>query len=117
MRDLKLFTTGGPNTDGLNIDSSKNVLIEHCYFNTGDDCICMKSGMNEDGWRVGKPTENVVIRYNETHQGHGGVVFGSDMSGDIRNIYAHDNTFAGTLIGIRLKSTRGRGGIVGKSLV
>ncbi|GMV90428.1 MAG: polygalacturonase [Candidatus Hydrogenedentota bacterium] len=111
-RKLRIFTEGGPNTDGLNVDSSRNVLIEHCYFNTGDDCICMKSGMNEDGWRVGKPTENVVVRYNHTAKGHGGAVFGSDTSGDIRNVYVHSCVFDGTLIGIRLKSTRGRGGVV-----
>ena len=112
VRNLRVLTTGGPNTDGLNIDSSKNALIEYCYFNTGDDCICMKSGINEDGWRVGKPAENVVIRKNYTNQGHGGVVFGSDTSGGIHNIYAHDNQFHNTDIGIRLKSTRGRGGVV-----
>ena len=112
MRNLRVLTTGGPNTDGLNIDSSKNALIEYCYFNTGDDCICMKSGINEDGWRVGKTAENVVIRKNYTNQGHGGVVFGSDTSGGIHNIYAHDNQFHNTDIGIRLKSTRGRGGVV-----
>lgn len=112
VRNLRILTSGGPNTDGLNIDSSKNVLIEYCYFDTGDDCICMKSGINEDGWRVGKPTENVVIRRNLTHHGHGGVVFGSDTSGGIQNVYAHDNRFLNTDIGIRLKSTRGRGGTV-----
>ncbi len=111
-RKLRILTEGGPNTDGLNVDSSRNVLIEHCYFNTGDDCICMKSGMNEDGWRVGRPTENVVVRYNHTARGHGGAVFGSDTSGDIRNVYVHSCVFEGTLIGIRLKSTRGRGGVV-----
>jgi len=111
-RRLHVLTTGGPNTDGLNVDSSTNVLIEHCYFNTGDDCICMKSGMNEDGWRVGKATENVVIRYNLTEKGHGGVVFGSDTSGGIRNVFFHSCIFRGTDVGIRLKSTRGRGGVV-----
>jgi len=111
-RRLRVLTTGGPNTDGLNVDSSTNVLIEHCYFNTGDDCICMKSGMNEDGWRVGKATENVVVRYNLTEKGHGGVVFGSDTSGGIRNVFFHSCIFRGTDVGIRLKSTRGRGGVV-----
>jgi len=112
VRRLKVLTEGGPNTDGLNVDSSTNVLIEHCFFNTGDDCICMKSGMNEDGWRVGRPTENVVVRYNGTARGHGGAVFGSDSSGDIRNVYVHSCIFDGTDVGIRLKSTRGRGGVV-----
>lgn len=115
-RRLRVLTTGGPNTDGLNVDSSTNVLIEHCYFNTGDDCICMKSGMNEDGWRVGKSTENVVVRYNLTEKGHGGVVFGSDTSGGIRNVYAHRCIFRGTDVGVRLKSTRGRGGVVERVL-
>ena len=114
VRNLRVLTEGGPNTDGLNVDSSRNVLIEHCYFNTGDDCICMKSGMNEDGWRVGRPTENVVVRYNHTAKGHGGTVFGSDTSGDIRNIYVHSCIYEGTDVGIRLKSTRGRGGVVEK---
>ncbi len=114
VRKLRVLTEGGPNTDGLNVDSSRNVLIEHCYFNTGDDCVCMKSGMNEDGWRVGRPTENVVVRYIHTAKGHGGAVFGSDTSGDIRNVYYHSSIFRGTDVGIRLKSTRGRGGVVEK---
>lgn len=113
-RKLRVMTQGGPNTDGLNVDSSTNVLIEHCFFNTGDDCICMKSGMNEDGWRVGRPTENVVVRYNRTAKGHGGAVFGSDTSGGIRNVYVHSCVFDGTDVGVRLKSTRGRGGFVEK---
>ncbi len=112
VRKLRVFTQGGPNNDGLNVDSCSNVLVEHCFFETGDDNLCMKSGMNEDGWRVGKPTENVVCRYNVTGIGHGGAVFGSDMSGDIRNVYVHSSIMDGTNLGIRLKSTRGRGGIV-----
>mgnify|MGYP000897584446 CR=1 FL=1 len=114
VRTLRVQTAGGPNTDGINLDSSRHALIEHCFLNTGDDCICMKSGMNEDGWRVGKPTENVVIRYNRTAHGHGGAVFGSDTSGDIRNVHVYRNIYDGTDLGIRLKSTRGRGGIVEK---
>lgn len=114
VRKLRVFTEGGPNTDGINLDSCTNAIIEHCLLNTGDDCICMKSGMNEDGWRVGRPTENVVIRYNRTARGHGGAVFGSDMSGDIRNVYVHSCIYQGTDLGIRLKSTRGRGGTVEK---
>jgi formylglycine-generating enzyme required for sulfatase activity len=112
MRRLSIRTAGGPNTDGLNTDSCRNVLIEHCAFDTGDDCIAMKSGINEDGWRVGRPTENVVIRHIRTRRGHGGVVFGSETSGGIRNVYIHDCAFNGTDVGIRLKSTRGRGGVV-----
>lgn len=104
--------TEGPNTDGLNPDSCKNVLIEECHFTTGDDCIAINSGMNEDGWRVNKPCENIVIRNCTMNGGHGGVVIGSGMSGGGRNIYAHNCVIRGTNQGLRLKSMRGRGGYV-----
>jgi cephalosporin-C deacetylase-like acetyl esterase len=104
--------TSGPNNDGINPDSCRNVLIEDCYFDTGDDCIVLKSGMNEGGWRVGKPCENIIIRYCRTRRGHGGVVIGSDTSGGVRNVFAHDCQFDGTDQGIRMKSMRGRGGVV-----
>lgn len=102
----------GPNTDGLNPDSCKNVWIEGCYFSTGDDCIAINSGMNEDGWRVNKPCENIIIRNCRMNGGHGGVVIGSGMSGGVRNLYACDCKISGTNQGIRLKSMRGRGGYV-----
>lgn len=102
----------GPNTDGLNPDSCKNVLIEDCCFETGDDCIAINSGMNEDGWRVNKPCENIVIRNCVMKEGHGGLVIGSGMSGGVRNVYAHDCKISGGDQGIRLKSMRGRGGFV-----
>lgn len=102
----------GHNTDGLNPDSCKNVLIEDCCFETGDDCIAINSGMNEDGWRVNKPCENIIIRNCVMKGGHGGVVIGSGMSGGVRNVYAHDCKISGTMQGIRLKSMRGRGGYV-----
>ncbi|MBS1370412.1 MAG: glycoside hydrolase family 28 protein [Lentisphaeria bacterium] len=104
--------TNGHNTDGLNPDSCRNVLIEHCRFATGDDCIALNSGMNEDGWRVGKPCENVVVRHCAMTRGHGGVVIGSGMSGGIRNVCVRDCRISGTFQGIRLKSMRGRGGFV-----
>ena len=107
-----ITTTKSPNTDGINPDSCKNVLIEDSYFDTGDDCIVLKSGKNEDGWRVGKPCENIVIRHCRTKHGHGGVVIGSEMSGGVRNVYIHDCYFDGTEVGIRMKSRRGRGGVV-----
>lgn len=102
----------GPNTDGLNPDSCKNVLIEGCTFDTGDDCIAINSGINEDGWRVNKPCENVEIRNCTMTGGHGAVVIGSAMSGGVKNVYAHDCKINGTMQGIRLKSMRGRGGYV-----
>ncbi|MAE63373.1 MAG: glycoside hydrolase [Phycisphaeraceae bacterium] len=109
--------TNGPNNDGCNPDSCRNVLIEHCRFSTGDDCIAINSGMNEDGRRVGRPCENIVIRHCHFERGHGGVTIGSGMSGGVRNVYAHDCDCNGTDVGIRLKSMRGRGGFVEKVIV
>ena len=105
-------SSSGPNTDGLNPDSCTNVLIEDCTFKTGDDCIALNSGMNEDGWRVNKPCENILIRRCRMYGGHGGVVIGSGMSGGVRNVRVYDCFFDSTELGIRLKSMRGRGGIV-----
>ncbi|MEN8188140.1 MAG: glycosyl hydrolase family 28 protein, partial [Bacteroidota bacterium] len=112
VRGLKIDTYGGKNTDGININSTKNALVEYCRINSGDDCVALKSGINEDGWRIGLPTENVVIRNIEGLKAHGGIVIGSDMSGDVRNIYAHDCRFIGTDKVIRLKSNSSRGGVV-----
>jgi polygalacturonase len=104
--------TNGPNNDGLNPDSSKNVLVEDSFFSTGDDCVVVKSGLNEDGWRVGRPSENIVVRRLRGERGHGGVVIGSEMSGGVRNVFVDDCEFAGTDRGLRIKSMRGRGGVV-----
>lgn len=111
VRGVNVLTTG-PNTDGLNPDSCRNVLIENCTFETGDDCIAINSGMNEDGWRVGKPCENIEIRDCAMNGGHGAVVIGSAMSGGVNNVYFHDSKIDSTMQGIRLKSMRGRGGYV-----
>ena len=102
----------GPNNDGVDVDSCRNVLIEHCEFETGDDSVVIKSGLNEDGWRVGRPTENVVLRHCLMKQGHGTLSIGSEMSGDVRNVYAHGCRSRGNDCGLRLKSARGRGGVV-----
>lgn len=104
--------TNGHNTDGINPDSCKNVVIENCTFSTGDDCIAINSGMNEDGWRVGKPCENIIIRNCTMKKGHGAIVIGSGMSGGVRNVYASNNIVLGGMWGIRLKSMRGRGGYI-----
>ncbi len=104
--------TDGPNTDGLNPDSCRNVLVEGCVFETGDDCVAINSGINEDGWRVNRPCENIEIRDCVMTGGHGGVVIGSAMSGGVKNVHAHDCKISGTMQGIRLKSMRGRGGYV-----
>lgn len=111
IRGIEIVSCG-PNTDGLNPDSCRNVLIEDSSFETGDDCIAINSGMNEDGWRVNRPCENIVIRNCVMKEGHGGLVIGSGMSGGVRNVYAHNCTITGGDRGIRLKSMRGRGGYV-----
>lgn len=102
----------GPNTDGLNPDSCTDVLIEHCTFHTGDDCIAINSGLNEDGWRVNRPCKHVEIRNCLFLGGHAAIAIGSGMSGGVEDIYAHDCRIQGTERGIRLKSMRGRGGYI-----
>lgn len=111
VRDVTV-DTHGPNNDGLDPDSCKNLLIENCVFSTGDDCVVLKSGYNQDGRRVGRPTENVVMRHCSSKRGHGGLVIGSEMSGSVRNVYMHDCDFEGTDRVLRIKSRPGRGGIV-----
>ncbi|GAK55202.1 hypothetical conserved protein [Candidatus Vecturithrix granuli] len=101
-----------PNTDGLDLDSCRNVRVSDCYFDVGDDCLCLKSGMDADGRRVGKPTENITITNCTMLHGHGGVVIGSEIAGSVRNVTISNCIFLGTDRGIRLKARRGRGGIV-----
>jgi len=107
--------TNSPNTDGINIDASNRVLVENCTMRTlGDDMYCLKAGRNEDGWDVGLPCENVVIRNCRGigKSNSGGIVIGSEMSGSVRNIFAHDCEFEDNLNCIRIKSKDGRGGAV-----
>lgn len=110
-RNLTVLTVGG-NNDGIVPDACNGMLIDNCFFSTGDDCIVIKSGLNEDGWRVGKASENIVIKNCKTKHGHGGVVIGSEMSGGVRNVYAHDCDFSQTERGVRIKSMKGRGGLI-----
>lgn len=100
------------NGDGLDLESCKNAVIYNCSFDVGDDAICIKSGKDEDGRRRGIPTENVIIRDCIVYHGHGGFTVGSEMSGGVRNIKISHCTFIGTDVGLRFKSTRGRGGVV-----
>ena len=102
------------NGDGVDVESCKNVLIEGCIFDVGDDGICIKSGKDEEGRKRGKPTENVVIRNCTVYKGHGGFVIGSEMSGGAKNIFVYNCSFIGTDKGLRFKTTRGRGGMVEK---
>jgi len=100
------------NGDGLDIESCKNVLVEGSTFDVGDDGICIKSGRDAAGRERAMPTENVIIRNSTVYHAHGGFVIGSEMSGGAKNIFVSDCTFIGTDIGLRFKTTRGRGGVV-----
>jgi len=82
--------TLGPNNDGCNPECCRDVLIEDCVFETGDDCIAIKSGRNDDGRRIGVPSENIVIRRCSFKDGHGGVTLGSEISGGVRNVFVSD---------------------------
>jgi polygalacturonase len=99
-----------PNTDGINPDSCKNVHISDCHLDVGDDCISLKSG--KENCREKIPCENITIVNCTMVHGHGGVVIGSEMSGGIRNVVISNCVFEGTDRGIRIKSRRGRGGVV-----
>jgi polygalacturonase len=105
------------NGDGIDVESCKNVLIEGSTFDVGDDGICIKSGRDEAGRKRRMPTQNMIVRNCTVYHAHGGFVIGSEMSGGARNLYVSDCTFIGTDVGLRFKTTRGRGGIVEKIYV
>ncbi|WP_418262449.1 glycoside hydrolase family 28 protein [Flavobacterium faecale] len=109
---ITIFNPHSPNTDGINPSSCKNVRISNCHISVGDDCITIKSGRDADGRKYGRPTENVTITNCTMLSGHGGVVIGSEMSGGIKKITISNCVFDGTDRGIRIKSARGRGGVV-----
>ncbi|MBS1755181.1 MAG: right-handed parallel beta-helix repeat-containing protein [Bacteroidetes bacterium] len=102
----------GANTDALDLESCKNALIEDCNFDTGDDGICIKSGRDAEGRKRGMPTQDIIINNCTVYRSHGGFVIGSEMSGGAKNIFVSNCTFIGSDIGLRFKTTRGRGGIV-----
>lgn len=104
----------GPNNDGCDPESCKNVLIKDCLFDTGDDCIAIKSGRDEDGRRIARPAENHIVEGCEMKDGHGGVVIGSEIAGGARNIYAINCTMDSPQLErvLRLKTSSSRGGII-----
>ena len=102
----------GQNTDGIDIESCKNVVLTGSVFSVGDDGICVKSGKNESGRKRGIPTENLIVDGCIVYHAHGGFVVGSEMSGGVRNVKVTNCVFKGTDAGLRFKSTRGRGGVV-----
>ncbi len=100
------------NGDGLDLESCRNSYVYNCNFDVGDDAICIKSGKDEEGRKRGRPTEKLIVTNCIVYHGHGGFVIGSEMSGDVKDILVTNCTFIGTDVGLRFKSTRGRGGLV-----
>jgi polygalacturonase len=106
--------THGPNNDGCDPESCRDVLIEDCYFDTGDDCIAIKSGRNADGRRIAVPSENIVIRNCRMKDGHGGVTIGSEISGGVRNVFAERCVMDSPNLdrALRFKNNAARGGVL-----
>ena len=106
------IATHGPNNDGCDPESCKDVLIDNCFFDTGDDCIAIKAGRNNDGRRINVPTENIIIRNCTMKDGHGGITVGSEISGGVRNLFAHDCKLdsADLWTALRVKNNASRGG-------
>lgn len=108
------FLSHGPNSDGCDPESCDHVLIEHCTFDTGDDCIAIKSGRNADGRRIATPCQNIVIADCDMREGHGGVVIGSEISGGVNNVFAERCQMNSPELerAIRIKTNSIRGGVI-----
>jgi len=113
VRGVKI-ESHGPNNDGCDPDSCNDVLIENCVFDTGDDCIAIKSGRNRDGRRVGRPSENIVVRSCTMKEGHGAITIGSEMSGGVRNVFAENCNLDSPRLdqALRFKTNALRGGAI-----
>ena len=113
VRGVHIQTTG-PNNDGCDPESCRDVLIENCLFDTGDDCIAIKSGRNADGRRIAVPSENIVIRGCQMKEGHGGVTIGSEISGGVRNVFVERCTMDSPVLdrALRFKNNAARGGVL-----
>jgi len=113
VRNVKI-NSHGPNNDGCDPESSSDVLIDGCEFDTGDDCIAIKSGRNRDGRRVGVATENVIVRHCSMKDGHGGVTIGSEASGGVRNVFVENCRMDSPHLNValRIKTNSYRGGTI-----
>ncbi|MDR8390342.1 glycoside hydrolase family 28 protein [Aliifodinibius sp. S!AR15-10] len=115
VRNITVNSLRAPNGDGVVLDSSQDVLVEYNHFETGDDAVVLKSGFNEESIQIDIPTKNIIVRNFEARNvrtGSGGIVFGSETSGGINNVYVHDAYFEGADRGIRFKTERGRGNVI-----
>ena len=113
VRGVKI-NSHGPNNDGCDPESCRDVLIDRCLFDTGDDCIAIKSGRNADGRRVNVPSENIIVRNCEMRDGHGGVTVGSEISGGCWNVFTYDCRMDSPHLdhALRLKNNAMRGGLL-----
>ena len=113
VRGVDIFSHGA-NNDGCDPESCRDVLIEKCIFDTGDDCIAIKSGRNADGRRVNVPSENLIIRDSTMRDGHGGVTIGSEISGSCSNVFVENCEMSSPNLtcALRLKSNAMRGGVL-----
>ncbi len=113
VRGVKI-SSHGPNNDGCDPESCQDVLIENCFFDTGDDCIAIKSGRNGDGRRLNAPTENIIIRGCVMKDGHGGITVGSEISGGVRNLFAENCRLDSPNLdhALRVKNNASRGGLL-----
>ena len=113
VRKLSIVSHG-PNNDGCDPESCKDVLIEDCLFDTGDDCIAIKSGRNNDGRRLNVPTENIIVRGCTMKDGHGGVTIGSEISGGVRNLFVENCNMDSPDLwnAFRVKNNASRGGLL-----
>jgi polygalacturonase len=113
VKDVKIVTHG-PNNDGCNPESCTDVLIKDCYFDTGDDCIAIKSGRNADGRRLHVPTENIIVQGCRMKDGHGGITIGSEISGGVRNLFAENCVLDSPNLdhALRIKNNAMRGGLL-----
>ena len=113
VRGVKI-SSHGPNNDGCDPESCTDVLIEDCDFNTGDDCIAIKSGRNADGRRLNTPTQNIIVRNCRMRDGHGGITIGSEITGGVRNLFAEKCRLDSPNLdhGLRVKNNAMRGGLL-----
>jgi polygalacturonase len=113
VRKLKI-DSHGPNNDGCDPESCRDVLIEDCVFDTGDDCIAIKSGRNADGRRLNAPSENIIVQGCKMQDGHGGVTIGSEISGGVRNVFAQNCVMNSPKLdrALRIKNNAMRGGLI-----
>jgi polygalacturonase len=118
IRDINVHNSyAAQNSDALDVESCRRVIVRNSTFDAGDDGICLKSGKDAAGRRIGVPDEDILVDGCTVYHAHGGFVIGSEMSGGVRNIYVDNCTFIGTDNGLRFKSARGRGGVVEKIFI